>query len=134
MDADTAMSNIPSCVSLRNFNSLTDDDMSSDDDDRPLLISVTRKQLIYVWNERQCTTYKARVIRKDGKYAKVHYINFNKRYDEWVNLDLISTEKDELEKKWKSKERHVDFGSLTNGIVDRVLQMKNSENDDVTQC
>jgi len=128
-----AMSNIPSCVSLRNFNSLTDDDMTSDDD-RPLLISVTRKQLIYVWNERQRTTYKARVIRKDGKYAKVHYINFNKRYDEWVNLDLISTEKDELEKKWKSKERHVDFGSLTNGIVDRVLQMKNSENDDVTQC
>ena len=102
-----AMSNIPSCVSLRNFNSLTDDDMSSDDD-RPLLISVTRKQLIYVWNERQRTTYKARVIRKDGKYAKVHSINFNKRYDEWVNLDLISTEKDELEKKWNSKERHVE--------------------------
>jgi len=49
MDADTAMSSIPSCVSLRNFNSLTDDDMSSDD---------TRKQLIYVWNERQRTTYK----------------------------------------------------------------------------
>jgi len=108
MDADTAMSNIPSCVSLRNFNSLTDDDMSSDDD-RPLLITVTRKQLTYVWNERQRTKYKARVLRKDGKYAKVHYINFNKRYDEWVNLVLISTEKDELGKKWKSKESHVEI-------------------------
>jgi len=40
MDADTAMWNISSFITLRNFNSLTDSDMSSDDN-RPLLISIT---------------------------------------------------------------------------------------------
>jgi len=81
----------------------------SSNDDRPLLISVTRKQLIYVWNERQRTTYKARVIRKDGKHANVRYINFNKKYDEWVNLDLVSTGKDELRKSGKVRKVTLQF-------------------------
>ena len=76
---------------------------------QPLAWVPERKKLVYVFNEKYQQKYKARIIRLDKKRnrVKVHYIQYNKRYDEWVDLRNVTSSESSFAKTSIEKECHL---------------------------
>ena len=112
-------------LSLHDYDCCTD---SSDvDGDAHSYVLPKRRQMVNVFNEKHAKTYKARIIRidKNQKKAKVHYIQYNKRYDEWVELKHVAlpeAESEEMDQDEKNLVQHtVDAGCSNDKICEKTI-------------
>ena len=101
-------------------------DSSDVDGDVHSFVFPKRRQMVNVFNEKHAKTSKARIIRidKNQKKAKVHYLQYNKRYDEWVELKHVAlpeAESEEMDQDDKNLVQHtVDAGCSEDKLCEKT--------------